>query len=195
MDALEPRRRNNPVQRRAEILDGAIRLIAQEGYYRFTLEELARCSGVSKGGLLHHFPSKEQLLLAVLEEYDGRARAALGATPDVERESVADQLRSMLAYPSQQPEHCRLYTVLRAEALNAAHPAHSYFRERERFVLETLTAVLAPFATDPQAAARQLHALMEGLVLQWLSADCAFDLIEQWERALTALLPKLKVER
>src|ERR1700741_3608955 len=62
------RRRMDPELRRQQILDEAIRLIGQLGYQGFTVQELAlRCS-LTKGGLLHYFGSKEQLLVAILEE-------------------------------------------------------------------------------------------------------------------------------
>lgn len=190
-----PRRRNNPAERRAQILDEAIRLVARDGYYRFTIEELAQRCGVSKGGLLHHFPTKEQLLLGVLEEYDRRATTFFQSTlprgPLAGSARLADLLQMMLAYPAREPELCRLYAVLRAEALNSAHPAHPYFREREGFVLKSLAEMVAPLVDDPEPIARQLHALMDGLILQWLACDQSFDLDWQWARALKTMLPAL----
>jgi AcrR family transcriptional regulator len=43
-------------------LRAAERVVAEEGVSRMTLEAVAREAGVSKGGLLYHFPSKEALI-------------------------------------------------------------------------------------------------------------------------------------
>jgi AcrR family transcriptional regulator len=50
-----------------EILDRAAALFAQHGFDRTSLKSLADAVGLSKAGLLHHFPSKEALYEAALE--------------------------------------------------------------------------------------------------------------------------------
>ena len=44
---------------RDTILSAAANLVLRKGASRMTLEAVAREAGVSKGGLLYHFPSKE----------------------------------------------------------------------------------------------------------------------------------------
>lgn len=57
---------------RREILDAALELFAAEGFHGTGLREIARAVGVREGAIYHHFPSKEALLDAVLEEPFGR---------------------------------------------------------------------------------------------------------------------------
>jgi AcrR family transcriptional regulator len=47
---------------REAVLRAASRVVAEEGVSGMTLEAVAREAGVSKGGLLYHFPSKEALI-------------------------------------------------------------------------------------------------------------------------------------
>lgn len=47
---------------KAKILEATARIINEEGVFSLTLEAVAKVAGVSKGGLLYHFPSKESLL-------------------------------------------------------------------------------------------------------------------------------------
>jgi len=49
------------------ILDAAQQVVIERGAGRITLDDVARASGLSKGGLLYHFPSKEALIQAMLE--------------------------------------------------------------------------------------------------------------------------------
>lgn len=49
------------------ILCEANKVIANKGLNCFTLEEVARKAGVSKGGLLYHYPSKDKLIKALIE--------------------------------------------------------------------------------------------------------------------------------
>ena len=66
--------------RRAELLDAAIAVIRRDGAHKLTLDSVAAEAGVSKGGVLYHFPSKRALIDGLLErwldDFDARLRAA-----------------------------------------------------------------------------------------------------------------------
>ncbi|OIN67548.1 TetR family transcriptional regulator [Exiguobacterium sp. KRL4] len=61
--ALETRRR---------ITDATVQIMLNRGFPQLTLEEVAKQAQVSKGGLLYHFASKEELLMGVIEEQEAR---------------------------------------------------------------------------------------------------------------------------
>jgi AcrR family transcriptional regulator len=72
---------------RERILEAAERVVGDVGAARMTLEGVAQAAGVSKGGLLYHFPSKEALLGALAKRYvEGmvdcveQAKAGMGDT-------------------------------------------------------------------------------------------------------------------
>ena len=52
---------------RERILEAAERVVGDVGAARMTLEGVAQAAGVSKGGLLYHFPTKEALTEAMIE--------------------------------------------------------------------------------------------------------------------------------
>jgi AcrR family transcriptional regulator len=54
---------------RDRILEAAERVVTDVGPARLTLDLVAQAAGVSKGGLLYHFPSKESLLIALANRY------------------------------------------------------------------------------------------------------------------------------
>ena len=58
-----------PGPARERILEAAERVVAEIGAARLTLDVVAQAAGVSKGGLLYHFPSKESLLGALAQRY------------------------------------------------------------------------------------------------------------------------------
>ena len=61
--------------RRQRVLDAALEVFTEHGYGDTAIDEIARASDTSKGGLYFHFPSKQALFLALLDE----ASAALPA--------------------------------------------------------------------------------------------------------------------
>ncbi|MGV3578284.1 TetR/AcrR family transcriptional regulator [Brevundimonas sp.] len=65
MDTLT--RRRAPETTRAEILEKAIEVAAEVGATGFTLDAVVARTSVSKGALLHHFPSKMALLEGLVD--------------------------------------------------------------------------------------------------------------------------------
>lgn len=62
---------------RDRLLDAATLVVVEQGAAALTLEAVAARAGVSKGGLLYHFPGKAQLAAALVERAVERADAAL----------------------------------------------------------------------------------------------------------------------
>jgi AcrR family transcriptional regulator len=58
-----------PSPARDRILEAAERMVAEVGAAQLTLDVVAQAAGVSKGGLLYHFRSKESLLGALAQRY------------------------------------------------------------------------------------------------------------------------------
>ena len=70
-------RRKQPAIVRQQLLDVAARLTNEQGMSAVTLDAVSGASGVSKGGLLHHFPTKNALLNALFEDLLARFDADL----------------------------------------------------------------------------------------------------------------------
>lgn len=54
------------------ILEAVTRVVAREGLVKATIEAIAAEAGMSKGGILHHFPSKQAMLLGMCDLYEER---------------------------------------------------------------------------------------------------------------------------
>ena len=69
--SVEAARRRTQAERseetRTRILKAAANLIRKRGYARFRTAEVAKEAGLSRGAQLHHFPTKDSLVVATLE--------------------------------------------------------------------------------------------------------------------------------
>ena len=61
MVQVKNKRAHEAEERRARILEAATEIIGVRGYHAFVLQDLAKRCGLTNGGLLYHFTSKEQL--------------------------------------------------------------------------------------------------------------------------------------
>ncbi|MGR0161116.1 TetR/AcrR family transcriptional regulator [Paenarthrobacter nitroguajacolicus] len=158
---------------RARAIEAAIDLFGTAGYNGATLTEVADRVGMSLTGLQHHFPDKDSLLAAVLEERDRRASAGVPEGPGVE---TLEGLLRMLSESEKNPGLMELQCVLSAEATSADHPAHEYFQRRYSTLRNQAVSGFEEMASrgdlvpgiDPQQLAAMVIALVDGLQLQWL---------------------------
>lgn len=180
--------------RRDEIIDGAIELFGRIGYRNATILDIATHVGISRTGLLHHFPSKEVLLKAVLAKRDLADIERFGRSED----SLGDlrNLVSLMRHNASIPDLVGLFAVLSAEAADPAHPAHDYFvrrYERARAAMRAALVraydadLLAP-GVDVDHESRSLVALLDGLQIQWLLAPHEVDMAEELRTELEKLL-------
>jgi len=88
-DAIEPK------TTREAILDATDRLLAQYGYKKMTIDDLAREVGIGKGSIYLHFASKEEIALTHIDRIIDRLRKRLSI---IAKDSVAcdERIRRML---------------------------------------------------------------------------------------------------
>lgn len=60
------------MSKKQEIFEKAIQLFADKGFNQTSVEEIAKNTGVSKGGFYTYFSSKNELMLQMIEEYHNR---------------------------------------------------------------------------------------------------------------------------
>ncbi|WP_062205788.1 TetR/AcrR family transcriptional regulator [Demequina salsinemoris] len=179
--------RLTPAVRRARILDTAMRVLDADGHRGLTLRAVARACGMTAPGLIHHFPTLDHLLVAVVErrderdEAEGEERLEGRLTP----RAVFDQMiEGIIA----RPEAARLFVAVQAAALDPTHPGHRWFVERYARDAARFEALFDEQVPDAAGVARRCMAAIDGLQLQYL-ADPGFDLRGQWSAAADALLP------
>ena len=181
--------------RRARVLAVATNLVGTKGFNNLSLKELAQECGISDAGVLHHFGSKEGLLLELLRERDREDERVLAQEFPGQQlsetrsvEAILAVLRAIVVNNVARPEFVRLFAVLRAEAFVKNHSAHDYFARRDAATLDLFTKLVAPVVPDALATARQVVAAMNGLESQWLLEDLAFDLAAEWDKVAAKLI-------
>ena len=92
-----PPRRRQPETTRAQIIGAAMRTLQEGGAAGFTLDAVVARLPVSKGALLHHFPSKAELLRALVDEAGQRFAGAVEALAAKDPHPVGRFSRAYLA--------------------------------------------------------------------------------------------------
>jgi AcrR family transcriptional regulator len=160
---------------RDRVVRSALRAYAANGYSGSSLAGIAGAAGLTTAGLLHHFPSKEELLVAVLKERDRADGERFHLRGFVGLDALAALVELVEANAST-PGLVRAFTVLLGESVAEDHPARQWFRDRYPRRCDNLAAALRAGIergeirpdTDSDAVAIEVIAMMDGLQVQWL---------------------------
>jgi AcrR family transcriptional regulator len=96
-EALALSRRRRKEARPQELLDAALELFVEKGFAATRAEEVALRAGVSKGTLYLYYPSKEELLKAVIREHLSSRIAAGAQLVEQHRGPMAELLREVFS--------------------------------------------------------------------------------------------------
>jgi TetR/AcrR family transcriptional repressor of bet genes len=159
--------------RRRQIIEAAVTTVARLGLSRTTIEQVARAAKVSAGTVMGYFPSKDDLLIAVLhdlaEEFDRARRAALAAAGDAPAAALLALIDANFDPKLIEPRKVAVWYAFWGEArarrtymavcgrLDDVHLAD------QRRLCERLIAEGGYGHLDPEAVALGLNGVMEGL--------------------------------
>lgn len=128
---------------RNALLEAAGRVMVTQGAKGLTLEAVAREAGVSKGGLLYHFPNKEALISGMLQELIDDKLVSL--EHELEQDDAPNQpghwLRAYIrSYKKLDPECIAIhFSLLAAIAENPEllEPVQKHFADRQKQIEST----------------------------------------------------------
>lgn len=174
--------------RREAIALAVLELVVERGHRALTSSDVAERCGLSEPGVLYHYSTKEALLVAALQLFEDRELAHLS-----ERGAYVEA-GDRAALGVHRENIVRLYTSMAGESADPAHPAHEFFRRRWETANRIMRTELERMKDDGRVrsdldatrAARQIHALWEGLQQQWL-VDPSFDIRVELVAGMDAL--------
>ncbi|MGN6188624.1 MAG: TetR/AcrR family transcriptional regulator [Conexibacter sp.] len=150
--AKATRRRLPGPERRALILDAALRAFAARGYDGAAMDEIAEAAGISKAVVYDHVASKRdlytQLLHAIRSEIEGLVEASLRTTGEGGEERVRAAVDAIYRYVEQHTEASRLL-VLELQGANVSEIGRELEEKLSSALARTLESETSAFGGDP----------------------------------------------
>ena len=170
-------RRGRPCQiaepeRRQRVLDAAESVFFELGYGAASMDDIARCAGMSKKTLYRLFETKESLFAAMVAARRAVLDAMIAGNECAAHDCAEDVLRSYLGKVARfvlAPRQAALYRLVIAESLRTPELAHAFYHQgpcKVRAVLEQWLArqhragIL--HVTDPERDAGMLCSMVIG---------------------------------
>lgn len=182
--------------KREQILKAAVEIFGNKGSTNGTLADVAEQVGITHAGVLHHFGSKQKLLLEVLAYRDQSDVAGLAKKHIPDGPELFLHLVRTAFANEKRPGIVQAYTVLSAESVTDDHPAREFFEDRYTTLRREVTAAFHELCaqegvSDPDTiadAAAAILAVMDGLQLQWLLHPEIIELGGASEFAIRAIV-------
>jgi len=171
---------------RSKILDAAVRVIHRDGVTGITFDSVAAESGVTRGGMMYHFPSREALVQALHQHLAEQWETSLELSAGKPRQDTSPQERAVAYARTSAQSATRAELLFLLDASNSPELAAPWDRVLDRW------APPAPESVDDQAALSRFIArlaadglwIYESLSSQPLPADIRQKVAEHLAQAL-----------
>lgn len=178
---------------RQKIIEVCIEAFGASGFHGATMKDIAKRAGISQTGLMHHFPTKADLLIGVLQE---RARQETRVHIESGPIQLISSQSRVIADNSRRPGIIQLHSIISSEATAEDHPAHEIYRARYDYLRQKLTAEFAELEelgrlrvqVAPNILADLFVATLDGLQVQWLYNRTAVDIQRDFQAFLGAVI-------
>lgn len=148
------------------LLNAAEQIVLRDGAMRLTLEAVAAESGMSKGGLLYHFRSKDELVQAMIDRLHREYEEEVGRLIASDANPHGRRLRAMLraSFP-ERPAKKRMRLEQLSAALLAAVVTNPKLLEQMQERIVAFEQTLQGEGLDP-VVGTMIHCAADGL---WLT--------------------------
>jgi TetR/AcrR family fatty acid metabolism transcriptional regulator len=169
-------RETNKTDKRARILDAAVKVFAERGFFTATVAEIARAAGVADGTIYLYFKSKDDLLLRLFDEKMSDLLAEARAAIESEGSAAARLRRFIQLHLALVEKNPELASVLIVELRQSAQFLKGLEKAKLSAYLEVIAQVvkagqdsgeLDP-ALSPSTVKRAIFGALDELALGWL---------------------------
>ena len=196
------RSKEDALATRNSLLDAAERVFLAQGVAGTSLNDIAVEAGTTRGAIYWHFRDKADLFNAMMDRVVMPLQCALESVPQAPGEDplpcLKKALRAALRQTVSDPQTRRVFEVAThkveyVDSLCAVRERHLHMRDRGVNRFRQALAKSAELrglrlALPAAAAAQGLHALVDGLIQNWLLAPASFDLEAVGSKAIDAYL-------
>ena len=205
------RTKEDALATRNKLLDSAEYLFQSQGVSRTSLQDIARRAGATRGAVYWHFTDKAALFNAMIERVTLPLEAAFSDNADPLTDSLPVEVDALLKVRKATVEALsrivndaqtrRVFEVAtqKVEYVDELHTVRlRHLAIRQSFVSRFEQSIESAAKRDrlllpmPAAlAARGFHALIDGLIQNWLLDQKAFNLLDVGQRAMNIYLKGL----
>lgn len=192
---------STPRGARRRILDAAANLLARRGYHNANINEIIQQSGTSKGSFYFHFPSKEKMVMGLMDQLSEKLVRKVEHSIEMETRPVHRIALAIDALLSTFSKQRKLAQILLVNIVGQGRAMDKKFlpiRDRfARLIQKELDAAVVAGLVPPMDTVLVSHVWLGALhevILQWLLSDRSAPLAETATALRDMLLRSIGVD-
>ena len=164
---MDGKRKRGSSSKREELIKTALELFGKNGIHATGIDTIVERSGVTKKTLYAHFRSKEELVLAVLRQYDGLARNEFMRRVESGGKTPKARLLAIFDFAERWFQQSNFYGCLFINTIgeysDTDTPIRQICKEYKKLVKGYIRELCEQAgASDPKGLAEELALLLEG---------------------------------
>jgi TetR/AcrR family acrAB operon transcriptional repressor len=202
---LVRRTKEDALATRHRLLDAAEILFLAKGVSHTSLQDIARLAGTTRGAVYWHFKDKADVFNTMVDRVTLPLEASLEFLAHDEQATplahIRNSIRQALLRIATDPQTRRVFEVatlkveyideLQAIRLRHLRIRNSFLEQIEHGLSAAALNQAKVLRVPAETAALGLHALIDGLIQNWLLDNAAFDLVQVGHQVMTVYLAGL----
>ena len=194
MNAIAVPRTQSRDARRLQLIEATIHSLAERGFSRITVTDVAARAGISHGLVLFHFQSKENLLAETLdflaEEYRLNWQTALATAGNTPEDQILAMIKADFApaicTPARLSAWCSFWGESQSRPLYQARCGanDALYNSTLMALCEKMNA-RHHYAVSPERTARLIRIMIEGVWLDLMTLEAPYSIAEAVETVMT----------
>jgi TetR/AcrR family fatty acid metabolism transcriptional regulator len=178
---------------RERILDAALNIFANKGYHDTRMDEIVEASDTSKGSIYFHFPNKERLFLALVDQFADLLERRVVEAVEQEEQGIMQVRAALQACLETFGRYRRPAKILLVQATGLG----SVFEKKRIEVNDRFANLIRKYLDEAITVGDIVPVDTEVVSYAWMGA--IYGIVIRWvytgepdsERILSALLPLL----
>lgn len=183
----------NPQTTRDRILDAALNIFSRKGYHDTRLDEIVEEASISKGSIYFHFPNKEKLFIALVDQFANLLERRVTEAIEQQDEGIQRVRVALEAVLETFGKYRKPAKILLVQAVGLG----TVFEKKRLEVNDHFAALIKTYLDEAIAVGDIAPIDTEIVAHAWMGA--IYSIVIQWvytgepstERILSALLPLL----
>lgn len=183
----------NPESTKNRILDAALGIFSTKGYHDTRMDEIVDESGTSKGSIYFHFPNKERLFLALVDQFADLLERQVTSAISQEKEGIERVRVALEAIVETFGRYRRPAKLLLIQAVGLGSP----FEQKRLEINDRFARLISGYLEEAVAVGDIESVDLEVISYAWMGA--IYSVIIRWvytgepepQRIVDGLLPML----
>lgn len=156
--------------RRVRFIELAMKLFAEKGYYSTSIQDIVDAWGISKGAFYHHFSSKEDLMLAIIQHHFEKMMESITAISQNSGSEKERFIQQIAAHFANMHAHKEFLQMMMTEQMpKISTDIHHYLlKQQARIFSWYCERLIEVYGTEVEPYVFDVAAMLSGMIRQYM---------------------------